>query len=179
MKEKCIYKFDNIKVFLMILVIIAHTLINSYGDKGMEYIRFICLCYTMPLFTFISGYLSKKEQSLKKNCIRLLLPCIIFTIINDLVQEWVNPNYIFSWKQPGFAMWYLWVLFVYRFALPYLIRIKYILLFSFLLSWFVGFIPFVGANYSLSRLCCFLPYFLLGYTIANEDVLVRYKNEIF
>lgn len=76
MKEKCIYKFDNIKVFLMILVIIAHTLINSYGDKGMEYIRFICLCYTMPLFTFISGYLSKKEQSLKKNCIRLLLPCI-------------------------------------------------------------------------------------------------------
>ena len=30
-----IYKFDNIKVFLMILVIIAHTLINSYGDKGM------------------------------------------------------------------------------------------------------------------------------------------------
>ncbi len=30
MKEKCIYKFDNIKVFLMILVIIAHTLINSY-----------------------------------------------------------------------------------------------------------------------------------------------------
>lgn len=174
-----LYKFDNIKVFLMILVIIAHTLINSYGDKGMEYIRFICLCYTMPLFTFISGYLSKKEQSLKKNCIRLLLPCIIFTIINDLVQEWVNPNYIFSWKQPGFAMWYLWVLFVYRFALPYLIRIKYILLFSFLLSWFVGFIPFVGANYSLSRLCCFLPYFLLGYTIANEDVLVRYKNEIF
>lgn len=96
-----IYKFDNIKVFLMILVIIAHTLINSYGDKGMEYIRFICLCYTMPIFTFISGYLSKKEQSLKKNCIRLLLPCIIFTIINDLVQEWVNPNYIFSWKQPG------------------------------------------------------------------------------
>jgi len=78
-----IYKFDNIKVFLMILVIIAHTLINSYGDKGMEYIRFICLCYTMPLFTFISGYLSKKEQSLKKNCIRLLLPCIIFTIINE------------------------------------------------------------------------------------------------
>ena len=24
-----------------------------------------------------------------------------------------------------------------------------------------------------------MPYFLLGYTIANEDVLVRYKNEIF
>ena len=43
-----IYRFDNIKVFLMILVIIAHTLINSYGDKGMEYIRFFCLCYTLP-----------------------------------------------------------------------------------------------------------------------------------
>ena len=66
MKEKCIYKFDNIKVFLMILVIIAHTLINSYGDKGMEYIRFICLCYTMPLFTFISGLFIEKGAIVKK-----------------------------------------------------------------------------------------------------------------
>lgn len=32
MKEKCIYKFDNIKVFLMILVIIAHTL---YGKRTL------------------------------------------------------------------------------------------------------------------------------------------------
>lgn len=76
-----IYRFDNIKVFLMILVIIAHTLINSYGDKGMEYIRFFCLCYTMPLFTFISGYLSKREQHFKKNIIYLLLPCFVFTVI--------------------------------------------------------------------------------------------------
>jgi fucose 4-O-acetylase-like acetyltransferase len=126
-----IYRFDNIKVFLMILVIIAHTLINSYGDKGMEYIRFFCLCYTMPLFTFISGYLSKREQHFKKNIIYLLLPCFVFTVINDLVEELVNPNYVFNWRQPGFAMWYLWVLFVFRVVLPYLIRVKYILLLSF------------------------------------------------
>lgn len=171
-----IYRFDNIKVFLMILVIIAHTLINSYGDKGMEYIRFFCLCYTMPLFTFISGYLSKREQHFKKNIIYLLLPCFVFTVINDLVEELVNLNYVFNWRQPGFAMWYLWVLFVFRVVLPYLIRVKYILLLSFILSWLVGFVPFVGTNYSLSRLCCFLPYFLLGYMVANDNFYsLRYK----
>ena len=65
MKEKCIYKFDNIKVFLMILVIIAHTLINSYGDKGMEYIRCICLydaSFYFYLWLFVEkGAIVKKE----------------------------------------------------------------------------------------------------------------------
>lgn len=54
-------RFDNAKVIMMLLVIVAHTLINSYGHPGMESIRFVCLCFTMPLFTFISGYLSKPE----------------------------------------------------------------------------------------------------------------------
>ncbi len=93
-----------------------------------------------------------------------------------MVEELVNPNYVFNWRQPGFAMWYLWVLFVFRVVLPYLIRVKYILLLSFILSWLVGFVPFVGTNYSLSRLCCFLPYFLLGYMVANDNFYsLRYK----
>lgn len=61
-----IYRFDNIKVFLMILVIIAHTLINSYGDKGMEYIRFFCLCYTMPLLLLFQVICRRENNILRK-----------------------------------------------------------------------------------------------------------------
>lgn len=57
-----IYKFDNIKVFLMILVIIAHTLINSYGDKGMEYIRFICYVIRC-LFLLLSLVIYRKRNN--------------------------------------------------------------------------------------------------------------------
>ena len=47
-----IYLLDNIKVYLMLLVIVAHTLIASYGhnDKLIAWIWFFCLSYTMHSF---------------------------------------------------------------------------------------------------------------------------------
>lgn len=89
MMEKRIYNLDNVKVILMLLVIIGHTLLNSYGDDSIEYIRFICRCFTMPLFTFISGYLTKKEQAFWKNVKYLLYPCLLFTVVNDILQIWL------------------------------------------------------------------------------------------
>lgn len=66
MKEKCIYKFDNIKVFLMILVIIAHTLINSYGDKGRIYTFYLFMLYDASFYFYLwlfieKGAIVKKE----------------------------------------------------------------------------------------------------------------------
>lgn len=163
-----IYKFDNIKVWCMVLVVIAHTLINSYGCVMQEMIRFFCLCYTMPMFTFISGWFSKEYGPLKKNIHGLLLPCIMMTLVNDGIQLLVNPNYHFDLKTPGFAMWYLWALFVYRLSLPFLLKIPYVVIWSFLLSWIAGFIPQIDSTFSLSRIICFLPYFLLGYTMRKH-----------
>ena len=163
------YKFDNIKVWCMLLVVIVHTLYNSYGHVGQEMIRFFCLCYTMPMFTFISGYFSKPTTSFKKNVTSLLLPCLLFTLINDGIQLLVCPNYRISWTTPGFAMWYLWALFIYRVSLRYLLKIPYVIPLSFVLTWIVGLFPQINVHFSLSRVFCFLPYFLLGYKIANNS----------
>lgn len=173
-----IYKFDSIKVWCMLLVIIVHTLNNSYGSVGQEMIRFFCLCYTMPMFAFISGYFSKPDSSFRKNVTTLLIPCILFTLVNDGVQLLVCPNYHFTLTTPGFAMWYLWALFVYRISLPYLLKIPNIIILSFVLTWIVGFIPQINRTMSLSRIICFLPYFLLGYKIANEKYFHKWKRII-
>lgn len=166
--SKRIEKFDFLKVWCMMLVIIVHTLINSYGDVGQELIRFFCLCYTMPMFAFISGWFSKGELNFRKNIKQLLVPCIVMTIVNDGIMYAVNPQYHLNILTPGFAMWYLWALFVYRSILPYIARIPHVILMSFILSWMVGLIPQINANFSLSRIVCFLPYFLLGHKIARD-----------
>lgn len=166
--SKRIEKFDCLKVWCMMLVVVVHTLINSYGDVGQELIRFFCLCYTMPMFAFISGWFSKGEINFRKNIKQLLVPCIVMTILNDGIMYAVNPQYHLNILTPGFAMWYLWALFVYRTILPYIARIPYVILMSFILSWIVGFIPQINANFSLSRIVCFLPYFLLGHKIARD-----------
>jgi len=162
----------------MLLVVIVHTLNNSYGDVGQEMIRFFCLCYTMPMFAFISGYLSKPDTSFRKNVTTLLVPCILFTLVNDGVQLLVCPDYHIGLRTlvtPGFAMWYLWVLFVYRVLLPHLLKIPHIIVLSFVLTWMVGFIPQINRTMSLSRIFCFLPYFLLGYRIANDGCFHKLK----
>lgn len=153
----------------MLLVVIVHTLHNSYGHVGQEMIRFFCLCYTMPMFTFISGYFSKPTTSFRKNVTSLLFPCLLFTLINDGVQLLVCPNYQFSWTILGFSMWYLWALFIYRVSLRYLLKIPYVIPLTFVLTWIVGLFPQINVHFSLSRVFCFLPYFLLGYKIANNS----------
>lgn len=173
-----IYLLDNIKVYLMLLVIVAHTLIASYGhnDKLIAWIWFFCLSYTMPLFTFISGFLSRPAWELKKNVRHLLIPFMVFSVVNICYEGGVNENFNFDWTVPGFAMWYLLVLFLYRLILPLLVRIKYVFIYSLVLSWVVGYLPFINTSFSLSRFFCFLPFFLLGYYVAQKE---EWKQKLF
>ena len=173
-----IYKFDTIKVICMMMVVLVHTLINSYGSVQQEMIRFPLLCYTMPMFTFISGYFSKPIQNLKKKVKQLLIPCIIFTLINDGIQILVNPEYHLSLVTPGFAMWYLWALFIYRTILPYVHKMPYIVIISFIFSWVAGFYNGINATLSMSRIICFFPYFLLGYKVAHDSKYTKLQQYI-
>lgn len=169
-----IYKFDNIKVWLMLLIIVAHTLTNSYGTSiGVEYIRFFCLCYTMPLFTFMSGYVAKSEVNMKKLVSRLLVPVVIFSIIDfglSFIFNRIGKGVWLPGIFPGFALWYIFVLFFYKATLKYAVRIPFLLPLSFGLSWISGAIPYVGLDFQLERLFCFYPYFLLGYYAANSKL---------
>jgi fucose 4-O-acetylase-like acetyltransferase len=74
---------------------------------------------------------------------------------------------------PGFAMWYLWALFVFRTVLPYLLKIQHIIPISFVISWIAGFIDGIDSTFSLSRIICFLPYFLMGYSLKQSKFAVN------
>lgn len=173
-----IYKFDNIKIWLMLLVIVAHTLTNSYGSSiNVEYIRFFCLCYTMPLFTFMSGYVTKSEVNLKKLATRLMAPVIVFSLIDfclSIVFARIGKGVWLPGRFSGFALWYIFVLFFYKASLKYAIQIPCLLSLSIVFSWISGAMPYVGLEFQLERLFCFYPYFLMGYYAANG----RYKEKM-
>ena len=108
MKER-IYTFDNVKVWLMIMVVLGHTLIASYGSSNIivSYLWFFRGIYTMPLFFFISGFFAKPTGiNLKKLCKSVLLPFIIFDIFYMFYESLFNGNYTANWTVPSFAMWF-------------------------------------------------------------------------
>lgn len=171
------YLLDNLKVILIFFVVFGHVIEYYIKDNSTLRVVYIFIyIFHMPLFIFISGYLSKNFYRMKRKAIRnLLIPYVIFNMI------WYTAVYIgtkramFSVLYPGWTLWYLLSLFFWRMALKYLIKFKHILLVSFIAGVLVGLIPSIGSILSISRTIVFLPFFLLGY-YATEGHLDKIKS---
>lgn len=162
---------DNIKVVLIFLVVFGH-LIERYIDTSDTLMAVYIFIYIfhMPLFIYISGYLSKNINKSKKIFLKdLLIPYIFLNIIWYLLAYIYTKDINLPIIYPGWTLWFLLSLFFWRSSLKYLIKIKYILPISFLLGALTGIIP-NGSILSFSRTIVFLPFFLLGYYTSIENL---------
>jgi fucose 4-O-acetylase-like acetyltransferase len=167
--EKRDYLVDNLKVTLMFTVVFGHTIeyyINQ--DDILKSMYMYIYIFHMPLFIFISGYLSKK--SVKSNLIlvkKLLIPYIFFDIVWYIGAYIVTGKNMFSIFYPGWTLWYLLSLFFWRVSIKHLTKIKFIIPISFALGLLIG-LDSIAQNFlSISRTIVFLPFFLIGYYIDS------------
>lgn len=162
-----VYLWDNLKVILMLLVIMTHSVCLYQGERWTEFYWILVMTFTMPLFTIISGFWYR-PKSIKDTAIRFLYPCILFSIVNFLWGGLFYEPYMthqVSYLSLGYAMWYLWALFVYYCITPVLLRffsIGQLLILSFLVSWIAGFFTGLNTQLQISRVICFYPFFLIG-----------------
>lgn len=131
----------------------------------------------MPLFVFICGHLSRKQKRIRlKDFTKLIIPYIFFNAIYELYHSSSIPMLI-----PYRHMWFLLSLFFWRFlyvtSRRYLSN-KSLLTFSFLVALLIGYVPFVGAIFSLSRTFSFFPFFVLGAILEKSFFwkITRNKN---
>lgn len=171
------YLLDNLKVILIFFVVFGHVIEYYIKDSNILMSIYIFIyIFHMPLFIFISGYLSKNFYKMKRKSIKnLLIPYVIFNMIWYLAVYIGTKKNMFSVIYPGWTLWYLLSLFFWRFSLKYLLKIRYILGISFIIGILVGLIPSIGSVLSISRTIVFLPFFLLGY-YAKEEHLNKIKT---
>lgn len=171
------YLVDNLKVILMFAVVFGHT-IEHYIDQNyiLRGIYIYIYIFHMPLFIFISGYLSKKSvKSNKKIVEKLLIPYLFFNVVWYIGVYIVTGKNMFSIFYPGWTLWYLISLFFWRISLKYLTKIKYIIPISFALGLLIG-LDSIGENFlSISRTIVFLPFFLMGF-YTDEKSLKKINN---
>ena len=73
---------DNVKVVLLFLVVFAHILERFLEVKLYNSLYVIIYSFHMPLFIFISGYLSKNTDRCRQNAFSdFFIPYIIFNTI--------------------------------------------------------------------------------------------------
>lgn len=172
------YLIDNLKLLLMLMVVFGHVIEYYINDsKLLMGIYIFIYIFHMPLFVFISGYFSKNLEKCSKGVVRsLLIPYILLSVVWYTIASIWSGEFIFSLFNPGWTLWYLISLFIWRLSIKYLVKVKFILIISIILSLFISIIPSSNSLGFILRTVTFLPFFLIGYYTKEHNI--RYIKTI-
>lgn len=182
------YLIDNSKGLLIFLVVLGHSLEFIRKDYEVARLLYVFIYeFHMPVFVFISGYLSKNVEKGRRNAVRnFLTPFLLFNIIWNLITL-VGPLFLrgeftelpseqaFSFFIPGWALWYIFAMFLWKILLPDLLKFKNIFILSVIAGIFVKLSGEFGSYMALSRTITFAPFFLAGY-YSSEEKLKRFRK---
>ncbi len=164
---------------LISLVVVGHfgqTVANLMTGEAKNLFGGIVLMiylFHMPLFLFVSGYLSRDAEKRRNRAFTdLFLPYLYFQIACGL-GLWVmtenNANLVNIFF-PVMGGWYLLSLFCFRASLPYLLKVKHLLVISLLLSVFACVLSGLGKEFALRKSFGFFVYFLAGYYMSSKGI---------
>lgn len=158
---------DNLKFILVLCVVFTHFLFE-YRETPLMLSMFNSMCsFIMPVFIFISGYLSKNIQTHRTKDITLLLvPYFVLELLNLVYSKVTHMGYgNKSLLTPTYQNWYLLSLFFWRLIVPYFksIRPVYAITVAFGISFLAGFVNQFGEFLSLYRTFFYFPIFILGF----------------
>ena len=186
LKEDRLNYFDNLRGILIILVIIGHiggdnTSFSSDGNIFLQSIECFIYYFHMPLMFFISGLFSKNTAKCREKAFfDLFIPYIVFQIIYGFIIFALNHNlsYLLNPFYPAPALWYLLALFVFRFILHDVIRIRLNFAIVFLMAFFSIFFIGLSHDFAMNRIFANFIFFLVGYYINPKQILAL-KNRVF
>lgn len=166
MAEEKIFRsayWDNIKGFLIILVVFAHCLFALQNVPLNNLIVDAIYMFHMPAFVFVSGYFSKSEHSRSFFPMMNLLAAFVllngFFLLRGIFSAEGTPSLV----NPYFSAWYLLALLVWRISVPLLERVRNILPLLILFSLAAGFWAEINMQFAAVKIVVFFPYFMAGY----------------
>ena len=140
---------------------------SNFG--GFFYI--VAFSFIMQGFLFVSGYFSKNVDKCHMGAAKnFLLPYVLLMPLMFAVRLVVFGEAQFDLLSPSHALWFLLVLFVYRFMIKDLEKVPGILILSAVLLLVSGCFSSLGRELALGRICSFLFFFMLGYKMEWKHI---------
>lgn len=160
--------WDNIKGFLIILVVFAHCLFDLQNLPLNNFLVDAIYMFHMPAFVFVSGYFSKSEHS--RSFFQMMNLFVAFVLLNGffMLREIFFFGNFPSAVMPYFSAWYLIALIVWRLTIPFLERFRNILPHLILISIVAGFWKDINMAFAAEKIVVFFPYFMAGYLFSRE-----------
>lgn len=179
--------WDNARFLCVMLVVIGHATepLTDNSDHAMMIYIFI-YAFHMPAFAIISGYFSKASPPSSRQMLKVLtdivLPYVIMQTIWTFVQWLVEGSTSPNPTTPHWTLWFLLALAIFRLMMPYLVLIRFPLLWAVLFSIGVGYLGNIDSTFSLSRAIGILPFFVFGWQVRQwglVEVMHRLRRSIW
>ena len=159
--------WDNIKGFLILLVVFAHILYQLKGNSGyinatVDYIYM----FHMPAFVFVSGYFGKSDRS--RNFRNIFKFAFLYFVFNSITLFIKYHDGLTSLIEPLYSYWYLIALIVWRLTCHKLAKIKGITVIMFGVALIAGFFSSVDNHFAIARIIGFYPFYMLGFKLSEE-----------
>lgn len=176
------YMFDTFRGLLILSIPMSHFTKMAGNQYGAMYLTggfpeeslfgFIYITinvFVMQAFMFLSGYFSKKPDRAQETAFSTFMwPYLVFTVVYYFIRMFFMGGANLKLLTPPFALWFLFVLFFYRFFLKYMVKFEWLLPLSIILYLLAGQIEEFGNFMSLGRGLSYFPFFLLGYYCSKE-----------
>jgi len=165
---------DNAKYLTIVLVAIGHAWDPLRDDSRMAgALYFVLYTFHMPAFTIISGYLSRSFDGRSRQVKRLItgvaVPYVVFQTVYTFFMRWADdPEREFHFQEPGFALWFLIALFVWRLTTPLWKSMRWPLPVALLIAVSASVTPTINSDLNLMRIAQFLPFFVVGLQLRPE-----------
>lgn len=167
---KRIYKWDNLKCFLIVMVVIGH-FVNQYApiSNTMKSISLFIYSFHMPLFIFLSGLLQKKWS---ERCPFRWDKPIYYIMIGYILKFCIygikilfHQKAVFQWFEDTGIPWYMFAMAAFL-VIAYLIKdlpVWFVLPISIMVACLSGYDEKIGSFLYLSRIIVFFPFYYIGY----------------
>ncbi|NLU68347.1 acyltransferase family protein [Streptomyces sp. HNM0574] len=174
---------DNAKYLTIVLVAIGHAWSPLVDDsRTASALYMVVYTFHMPAFIMISGYLSRSFEGTPRQVRRLLTgvvaPYLVFqTVYTFFMRAVDNPEREFRYQEPGFALWFLVALFLWRITTPLWKNLRWPVPVSLAVAVAASVTPSIDNDLNLMRVAQFLPFFVLGLQLRPEHFrLVRTRT---
>lgn len=177
--------FDNAKIILIFLVVFGH-LIQPFISASSELNTLYLWIYTfhMPAFIFLAGFFAKgsgNREYIINLAKKLLIPYILFQLLYTGYYFFIGKE---NWQTgifyPHWSLWFLFSLFCWHILLSWFKKTPAVLSITLavLLGLIVGYFGEVGHTFSLSRTFVFFPFFLIGYWLTKDHVMLLKRKSV-
>lgn len=174
---------DTIKGMLIFLVVFGHMLETNLNNECFKYIYSFIYSFHMPVFIFISGFLSKacKDINIEKLINGVIIPLVIFNVFYETANLLKNGDFsgYFYLAAPYWLMWYLLSLLLWKIISPFILSTQHPLIIAIAISLFFQYLNFNGLSFSAMRTFSFLPFYIMGCLAFKHSLHIKKPSTRF